>query len=123
MSVAPTRSESAAASGIPAPAGAETFQVSQSASGSSTEPVLTSDGQRVLFTSTATDLVAGDTNGVADVFASVAAPKPAVPFSGAATRVSLPDGVGTGQANGPSGEGVPMRMAATSCSRAPRRIS
>ena len=65
--------------------------MSQSAGGSSTDPFLTSDGQRVIFTSTATDLVAGDTNGVADVFESVAEPDPAIPFSGAATRVSLPD--------------------------------
>ena len=33
------------------------------------EPYLTPDGQRVFFTSTADDLVAGDVNGVADVFA------------------------------------------------------
>lgn len=35
--------------------------------GASTEPAISSDGFTVAFTSTSTDLVAGDTNGVADV--------------------------------------------------------
>lgn len=38
------------------------------ADGASTEPDLTEDGQLVAFTSSATNLVAGDTNGHADVF-------------------------------------------------------
>ncbi len=38
------------------------------ADGPSTEPAISGDGQRVAFTSAATNLVPGDTNGVTDVF-------------------------------------------------------
>jgi hypothetical protein len=38
------------------------------ANGASSQPVLSEDGRYIVFTSTATNLVVGDTNGVADVF-------------------------------------------------------
>jgi pimeloyl-ACP methyl ester carboxylesterase len=40
----------------------------QQANGSSTYPAISTDGRYVEFSSTATNLVAGDTNGVADIF-------------------------------------------------------
>jgi len=40
-----------------------------SANGASTTPLLSSDGGRVIFESTASDLVLGDTNGTTDIFA------------------------------------------------------
>jgi Tol biopolymer transport system component len=40
-----------------------------SANGASTTPLLSSDGGRVIFESAASDLVVGDTNGAADIFA------------------------------------------------------
>src|SRR5688572_11184169 len=39
-----------------------------SGNGRSTRPAISSDGQRIAFQSLASDLVAGDTNGVSDVF-------------------------------------------------------
>jgi WD40 repeat protein len=61
--------------------------------GSSREPRISGDGRFVVFSSDATNLVPGDTNGVTDVFLSDLA-------SGSTTRVSLSsDG---GQLDGPS---------------------
>lgn len=51
------------------------------ADGASSEAHISADGTRVVFTSTATNLVAGDTNGVQDVFVKTLA-------TGAITRVS-----------------------------------
>jgi Tol biopolymer transport system component len=62
------------------------------ANGPSSSPVLSADGGRVAFVSSASNLVAGDRNGVADVF--IAGP------DGSVSRVSVAsDG---GEANGPS---------------------
>lgn len=92
---------------IDLPPGAEAFTVSQTDEGTSDAPFLTSDGQRVFFASTATDLVLGDDNGVADIFVSVAAQGEDDPYTGRATLVSAPDGpVGSARANGASGEPV-----------------
>ncbi|TDN91366.1 PD40 domain-containing protein [Microbacterium sp. BK668] len=78
------------------------YRVSPSDRGAATEPFLTSDGQRVFFTSTA-GLVEGDDNGVADVFVSVAAQGSPDPFAGAPSRVSVPDGaLAAPSGNGPS---------------------
>ena len=64
------------------------------ANGPSSSPVLSADGARVAFVSSASNLVAGDTNGVADVF--LTGP------DGAVSRVSVTaDG---GEANGPSSD-------------------
>ncbi|QIG39261.1 hypothetical protein G5T42_06975 [Microbacterium sp. 4R-513] len=99
---APTAPAASAAAPTP-----ETFRVSQTDTGSSTEPFLTPDGQRVFFTSTASDLVGGDTNGDSDVFVSVAAPGSDDPFSGAAARVSVPDdALAAAEADGPSSQPV-----------------
>jgi Tol biopolymer transport system component len=65
------------------------------ASGSSTEPALSGDGRFVAFTSTANDLVAGDGNGVADVF---------VRDRVAGTTVRASVGAGGAEALGASGE-------------------
>ncbi|MDY0908356.1 hypothetical protein SOM19_02560, partial [Microbacterium sp. CFBP9034] len=90
-----------------AAADAEAFLVSRVDAGASTQPYLTADAQHVAFVSTATGLAPGDTNGVADVFLSTAIPGSGDPFSGPATRVSVPDPTtGESQANGPSGEPV-----------------
>jgi Tol biopolymer transport system component len=74
------------------------------ASGASTDPVMTPDGTCVAFISAATNLVAGDTNGIADVFVrdlitqttwlvSVNARLPANPTNPiVATPVITPDG-------------------------------
>lgn len=92
---------------IELPPGAESFTVSQTDEGASGAPFLTSDGQRVFFASTATDLVLGDDNGVADIFVSVAEQGEDDPFAGRATLVSAPDGpVGSVRANGASSEPV-----------------
>ncbi|GEM_PF-6722984 len=97
----------AAVAALAPPAHAKTFTVSQTSSGSSADPFLTPDGQQVFFASTASDLVPGDTNGVSDVFVSVAEEGSSDPFSGAASLVSVPaDAVGAAQANGPSTEPV-----------------
>jgi hypothetical protein len=86
---------------------AETFLVSRTDTGTVTETYLTSDGQKVAFTSTAADLVGGDTNGVADVFLSKAQQGSPDPFSAPALLVSKPDiTLGEPVANGPSGEPV-----------------
>ncbi|WP_243075396.1 hypothetical protein [Microbacterium sp. SS28] len=106
VAIAPPLAAPAAAA-VPLPSGAERFAVSRTAAGESTEPYLTPDGQRVFFTSTASDLVADDDNGVADVFRSVAASGSDDPFSGAPVIVSVPDdALGTTQANGASGDAV-----------------
>ncbi|MGN6218955.1 MAG: hypothetical protein ACTHNQ_05585 [Microbacterium sp.] len=103
VAVAPT----AAVAAVAPLAAAETFTVSQTSSGSSADPFLTPDGQQVFFASTASDLVPGDTNGVSDVFVSVAEEGSSDPFSGAASLVSVPaDAVGAAQADGPSTEPV-----------------
>jgi Tol biopolymer transport system component len=65
------------------------------ANGASGEPSVSGSGQRVAFTSTATNLVAGDTNGVADVFL---ADRP----TATTTRISVASN--GAQADGPSGE-------------------
>jgi Tol biopolymer transport system component len=74
------------------------------ANGASTDPVMTPDGTCVAFISTATNLVAGDTNGIADVFVrdlitqttrlvSVkAAGNGSPPVASMATPVITPDG-------------------------------
>jgi hypothetical protein len=88
------------------PDGHVTHLVSRTAQGQSTEPYLTPDGQRVAFTSTAADLVDGDSNGVADVFLATAV-QGDDPFSGTPVLVSRPDpSVGDDLADGPSGEPV-----------------
>ena len=75
--------------------------------GTSTEPYLTPDGQQVFFTSTASNLVTGDDNGVADVFGSVAIQGSDDPFTGQPTLISVPDGpVGATRANDASSEPV-----------------
>ena len=85
----------------------ETFLVSRTAAGESKQPFLTSDGQRVAFVSDATDLVAGDTNGVADVFVSVAIQDDPDPFKGVPTLISRPDAaMPQVPANGPSSNPV-----------------
>src|SRR5438552_5019760 len=62
------------------------------ANGPSSSPALSADGTRVAFVSSASNLVAGDTNGVADVF--LTGP------DGTVSRISVAaDG---GDANGPS---------------------
>jgi Tol biopolymer transport system component len=63
--------------------------------GASTDPAISADGRYVAFTSTATNLVPDDTNGVADVFVHDR-------VAGTTTRVSLPGG--SGQFEVPSGE-------------------
>ncbi|MEU1971523.1 hypothetical protein ABZ477_07695 [Microbacterium sp. NPDC019599] len=86
---------------------AEFFTVSQSAAGAASQPFLTPDSQRVLYTSTASDLVSGDGNGFADVFVSVAIEGSDDPFSGAPSLVSRPDdSLADVLANGASGEPV-----------------
>ena len=65
------------------------------ANGQSTDPVFSPDGTRVAFSSLATNLVAGDTNGVGDVFVKTIA-------TGAIVRVST-DAAGN-QANGDSSQ-------------------
>jgi Tol biopolymer transport system component len=67
------------------------------ADGESRDGLISADGRFVVFTSFASNLVAGDTNGVSDVFV----------FDrqlGVTSRVSV--GAGGGQANGESGDGV-----------------
>ncbi len=64
------------------------------ANGPSTEPDISADGRYVAFVSSATNLVSGDTNGVADVFVRDL-------VLGLTARVSV--GPGGRQANGPSG--------------------
>ncbi|MFH8251317.1 hypothetical protein ACH3VR_13175 [Microbacterium sp. B2969] len=104
--VTPPVTPSATAAVTP-PDGSEVFRVSQTDAGSSTQPYLTPDGQRVFFTSTAGDLVLGDTNGVSDVFVSVAAQGGDDPFSGAPALVSLPDdSLAATRADGASSEPV-----------------
>lgn len=66
---------------------------SQGTGGSSRNPVLSADGRYVVFESDATNLVAGDTNGLTDIFLRDRQ-------TGQTTRVSV-DGTG-GQGNGPS---------------------
>ncbi|WP_404429346.1 hypothetical protein LG299_08910 [Microbacterium lacus] len=89
------------------PTEAESFVVAQSSAGEMSETFMTSDGQRVFYTSTATDLVGGDDNGESDIFVSVAAPGSDDPFSGAEVLVSAPDGpVGDTRAYGASTDAV-----------------
>ncbi len=91
----------------PLPASAQTFDVSQSAQGDASNVFLTADAQRAVYTSTASDLVPGDDNGVSDVFLSTTAPGQANPFATAAVLVSAPDGpLGPVRANGPSDDAV-----------------
>ena len=54
------------------PSGAETFLVSRTDAGASTDPYVTPDGQKVAFVSNADDLGAIDTNGIAHIFLSTA---------------------------------------------------
>jgi len=64
----------------------------------SSHPALSQDGRYVAYTSDDTNLVAGDTNNVADIFVYDG-------FSKLTTRVSIPDGSGAGaQGNGDSTE-------------------
>lgn len=95
----------AAAAAVPLPEDAEAFRVSQTETGASTDPAMTPDGQRAAFVSTATDLVAGDGNGLADVFLSARAQGTTDPFSGATTLISAPDAsMPQVAANGPSSQ-------------------
>ncbi|MBI5166070.1 MAG: DUF4347 domain-containing protein [Magnetospirillum sp.] len=68
-----------------------------SGDGASSAAVISNDGSTVAFVSTSTDLVAGDTNGVADVFTANSG-------GGAATRISVATGgtQGSGASDGPS---------------------
>ena len=66
--------------------------------GPSNTPRVSDDGRRIVFESTATNLVAGDTNGVRDVFLRVR--NATVPPTGTTTRLSV-DSSNT-QATGPS---------------------
>lgn len=85
------------------PPEAETFQVASDAF----DPFLTSDSQRVTFTSTAADLVAGDTNGASDIFQSTAEQGSSDPFSATPERVSVPDAAMPDvEANAASGSAV-----------------
>jgi len=71
-------------------------------SGGSTQASFSADGAKVIFTSTASNLVAGDTNGVADIFIKDLA-------TGAVTRVSTTSAGGQSsvvQFPGDSGDGV-----------------
>ncbi len=87
-----------------APGEHETFLVSQTDAGASVRASLTPDGQRVAYASTASDLVAGDTNGHADVFLATAAPGSDDPFGGDPVLVSAPDAsMPQEPANSPSG--------------------
>lgn len=71
------------------------FHISSEANGASFAPAISSDGRYIAFQSLATNLVADDTNGVADIFLYDRE-------SGETTRLSqLPDGT---QANGASRE-------------------
>jgi dipeptidyl aminopeptidase/acylaminoacyl peptidase len=63
------------------------------ANGGSSQAAISADGRYVAFTSTASNLVAGDTNGVSDVFLADL-------DSGAITRISVAHG--GGEANAPS---------------------
>ncbi|GAA1975355.1 hypothetical protein [Microbacterium pumilum] len=102
-----TTSPAPGAQAAPLPAGAETFDVTAGHGGESQNAFLTADAQRVLFTSTASDLVDGDVNGQADIFLKAAIPGSDDPFSGSATLVSAPDGpVAATRANGASDEAV-----------------
>ena len=71
------------------------------ANGPSSDPALTAEGRRVVFTSRASNLVPGDTNGVADVFVRDL-------VDGRTTRVSLRNKSGDngGQAGAPSRHGA-----------------
>ena len=89
------------------PPDAETFLVSQTESGASTDPYVTPDGQQVVFVSDADDLGTIDTNGVAHVFLSTALQGSDDPFTGTAELVSAPDAsFGVAAANGPSTQPV-----------------
>lgn len=96
----------------PAPASAavgdaETFAVTDSVQGGASSPFLTADAQRVVFTSGASDLVPGDTNGEPDVFLATAVQGSDDPFSAAPVLVSAPDGpVGAVRADGRSDDAV-----------------
>jgi len=70
-----------------------TSSSAQSSGGNSTNPAISSDGRFVAFTSTATNLVGSDSNGVADIFVKDT-------IAGTITRLST-DTSGT-QANGAS---------------------
>jgi hypothetical protein len=67
------------------------------ANGASSEPAVSADGRYVVFTSQATNLVAGDTNGVSDVFVHDR-------VAGTTTRASVTGG--GAQANGASRAGA-----------------
>src|SRR4051794_12647122 len=86
LTVVPPAIEPAAATGDP-----QTFLVSRTDSGTSSEVSITPDGQRVAFTSTASDLVAGDVNGVSDVFIASASQGAADPFADSPVLISTPD--------------------------------
>ena len=91
----------------PLPAGAVAFLASQSNTGVSGDTALTPDGQRVAFTSTASDLVTSDSNGLADVFISAVASGTTDPFAARATLISAPDAsMPQVPANGPSSSPV-----------------
>jgi Tol biopolymer transport system component len=84
----------------------------EQANGASSEPDIARGGQFVAFTSTATNLVPGDTNGVADVFVKDL-------LSGVVTRVStaavgdVPDGPSMAPAISPGGDWVSFYSSAT----------
>ncbi|MBE9032255.1 DUF4347 domain-containing protein, partial [filamentous cyanobacterium LEGE 11480] len=70
--------------------------VTRNANGTSDTAVISKDGNFIVFTSTASNLVAGDTNGVSDVFRYEVA-------TGITTLISTPaTGVGNGPSSAPS---------------------
>jgi Tol biopolymer transport system component len=69
------------------------------ANGTSSSPVVSDDGRIILFTSDATNLVPGDTNGATDVFVHDRQTR-------TTTRVNV--STGGAQANGDSGEGIAL---------------
>lgn len=92
---------------VPLPSGSETFLVSRTNAGASTDPYVTPDGQNVAFVSTATDLTPVSTGGVANIFLSTAIQGSNDPFSGAATLVSAADAsFGTAAGNAASTQPV-----------------
>lgn len=90
----------AAAAADPTPG--DRLLVSRADSGTSSHPSLSSDGQHVALVSSEA-LIAGDTNGVSDIYFSTAIPGSDDPFSGQAMLVSRPGG-SAAVANGASSE-------------------
>src|SRR5690606_12540913 len=73
-------------------------------SGASHEPMLSPDGQRVVYSSTVTQLVQGDTNVEQDIFLSVLSPVGASLGTVSTERVNLQDQTGAQATGGSSGD-------------------